>query len=153
MTESAGDLPLYKTLEWDYGAVNVTFGILTTVPDGCSYNINSVTMVVRLTPCGSVPSGETYLERSTSPRGETVEIETGAETLKELAEWILALPKEQQNYRVYTTDSEYGPEPWHGVMEMRDEEVTEYDTHRVVHEPRAIVSDSPTQAEYAEFKA
>lgn len=81
------------------------------------------------------------------------EIETGAKTLRDLAEWILGLPHEQQHYRVYSFDSEYGEEPWHGVVRVEDERVVEYEGRKEVHEPRAIISDSLTQEEFAELQA
>lgn len=77
------------------------------------------------------------------------EVETGAKTLRQLAEWILGQPLEIQRLRVYNDDSEYGKEPWHGVIEIHDEERRPMSEGVYeVHEAHAVISDALTQAEH-----
>lgn len=80
----------------------------------------------------------------------TMQFETGAKTLRDLASWILNQIEEIQELRLYTHDQEYGAEPWHGIVEVNPVQHTQIrEGVTQMCEAYAIISDSFTEAEFA----
>lgn len=76
-------------------------------------------------------------------------IETGARTLFDLATWIMAQPPEIQSIRIYTFHPDFLEDPWHGVIELTDQQRIDLEEGRFeIREARAVISDSWTQEEF-----